>query len=251
MDDSAVAQFFKNELKDRNSEVERLTEELRVKEIRLMTESKKVSGLQRDLYDINREVDVAKSANFKQQVEIDRLRMKCGEDVKVRAYKHRYKSEKIHVDTPEKDKEGASNKENQPASANGDPQAERVGSEVPASATSVKDQEPAICASNPGKKHGSISQTASKGTDNLGVQESSVPLSETPFPLETPCMKPSDAQSQGDHTRAGVLVDCSEEARNLAPSMNSALPKTVKPRHSKIQTVDRNKVTAPAECKQQ
>nr|XP_039261184.1 protein Spindly-like [Styela clava] len=99
---TGMVQFFKNELKEKNSELERITEELRLNELYLRMESKKVTSLQHDLYEQGKLLDVAKSARFKLQVEIDRLKMKCGEDVKVKAYQHKWKSEKIFPKESEK-----------------------------------------------------------------------------------------------------------------------------------------------------
>lgn len=49
-------------------------------EICQIAEMRNVTETRRELYEKRKQLDVTKAHNFKQQIEIDRLKMKCGED---------------------------------------------------------------------------------------------------------------------------------------------------------------------------
>ena len=62
-----------------SAENARIAEELRLSEIYLIDETRKISRLERDLHEQGRQLDCANSSKYKMQLEIDRLKMICGE----------------------------------------------------------------------------------------------------------------------------------------------------------------------------
>lgn len=237
-DHTGVVQFFKNELKEKNSEIERLTEELRLNEIYLRVESKKVTSLQHDLYERGKHLDASKSARFKLQVEIDRLKMKCGEDVKVKSYQHKWKSEKIFPTTSsEKDKhedQTENDKEN----------------EMPQTNETIADQN----STKYSKMATSESIAAENKSDEISKSESiRQPLSErqiSPDQINSVAFLDEKVpfKTEHSHSDAASKVIGEKEYGNAggrAPSNNENLDKI------DIHNVDKSHVTTAADCKQQ